>query len=596
MSKFRFIDLFSGIGGFHQAMVNLGGECVLASEIDKFAIETYKENYGIDSNVNIRDIKDEDIPEHDVLCAGFPCQAFSKAGHQKGFEDETRGTLFFEIVRILKHCKTPYFILENVRNLTSHDNGNTWRVIKNSLKELGYVITEEPIIISPHQLGVPQLRERVVILGIHESMGVSELNVQLPNKDKESINFLESGILETGKVDKQYYISEHEVKVLTCWDEFIKGVKEKVIGFPVWSDEFGQTYDYENLGYPAWKVGFIKKSRTLYENNKEFIDEWLKKWDYLKDFTMTEQKFEWQCGKDCESVWDALIQFRPSGVRVKRPSVFPALVAMVQIPVIGKVKRRLTPREAARLQSFPDSFICNSNDKQAYKQFGNAVNVKVIEYMAEQLFKNCPLPDEGYPTEQQDFTIQKKTPKVENTISEETQQLSLSGFDAAKVGNNTKKKKKTPYNKSLTATVYIVKDNQVLLHIHKKYNTWFPVGGHLETNELPHEAAIREAKEESGLSIDLIDMNCENYSVGRVKRVPLPYALYYEGIGHEEEFLDFIYIGTVTDGELKSKEGESSTLKWFTLEELENEDNELKPHVRNTAIGVLKQISKEFQK
>lgn len=385
--KFKFIDLFAGIGGFHQALSNLGGECVFASEIDSFAIETYKQNYGVDSGINIRDVDVKDIPKHDVLCAGFPCQAFSKAGHQKGFEDEIRGTLFFEITRILKHHKTPYFILENVRNLTAHDNGNTWKVIKHSLKELGYIITEEPVIISPHQLGIPQIRERVVILGVHESLGVKEIKVELPYTEKDKINFLESGIIETEPVDKKYFISEHEEKVLTCWDEFIKGIKEKVIGFPIWSDEFGKTYDYEGLGYPKWREEFIRKSRNLYENNKEFIDKWLIKWDYLKDFTMTEQKLEWQCGKDCSSVWDALIQFRPSGVRVKRPSVFPALVAMVQIPIIGKVKRRLTPREAARLQSFPDTFICNSNDHQAYKQFGNAVNVKVIEYMTEQLFK-----------------------------------------------------------------------------------------------------------------------------------------------------------------------------------------------------------------
>lgn len=382
MAKFKFIDLFSGIGGFHQALENLGGECVFASDIDKFAIETYKENYGLDSDHNIRDVKEEDIPKHEVLCAGFPCQAFSKAGHQKGFEDESRGTLFFEIVRILKFHKTPYIILENVRNLASHDNGNTWKVIKNSLKELGYIITEKPIIISPHQLGVPQLRERVVILGIHKSLGIEEINVEVPNKDKNEINFLTSGIVEENQVDKKYYISEHEEKVLTCWDEFIKGIKEKVIGFPIWSDEFGKNYDYTSLGYPSWKMNFIKRSRELYENNKVFIDDWLKKWDYLEGFTMTEQKLEWQCGKDCDSIWDALIQFRPSGIRVKRPNVFPALVAMVQIPIIGKVKRRLTPREAARLQSFPDKFICNRNDHQAYKQFGNAVNVKVIEYMA----------------------------------------------------------------------------------------------------------------------------------------------------------------------------------------------------------------------
>ena len=406
MSKFRFIDLFSGIGGFHQAMVNLGGECVFSSEIDSYAIESYKENYGIDSSHDITKTRAEDIPQHDVLCAGFPCQPFSKAGEQLGFEDKTKGTLFFEICRILKYHKTPYIILENVRNLTSHDDGKTWNTIKESLKELNYVISENPIIISPHQLGIPQLRERVVIIGAHKSVGIKKIKVELPNESKFNINFLNSGIIEEGKVDSKYYISKHEEMVLNCWDEFIKGIKyvpegktdrktkvksynkidyKGTLGFPIWSFEFKETYDYSNEKY-EWKKDFIAKNRHLYEFNKTFIDSWLKKWNNLNDFTPTEQKMEWQCGTSCTSVWDGLIQFRPSGVRVKTATVFPALVAMVQIPIIGKVRRRLTPREAARLQSFPDSFICNSNDHQAYKQFGNAVNVKVIQYMAEQLF------------------------------------------------------------------------------------------------------------------------------------------------------------------------------------------------------------------
>ena len=392
LKNFKFIDLFSGIGGFHQAMKNLGGTCVFASEIDKFAIETYKENYDINPDINIRNIKEENIPKHDVLCAGFPCQAFSKAGHQMGFSDETRGTLFFEILRILKFHKTPYFILENVRNLTAHDNGHTWKVIKNALKELDYIITEEPLIISPHQLGIPQIRERVVILGIHKSIGVKSLNITIPQVDKNNLDFINSSIIENSSIDSKYHISAHEEMVLNCWDEFIKGIKEKVIGFPVWAFEFNKNYNYKSLKLPQWKENFIIKNRQLYENNKQFIDKWLKKWNNLNDFTNTEQKFEWQCGTSCSSVWEALIQFRPSGIRVKRPSVFPALVAMVQIPIIGKEKRRLTPREAARLQSFPDSFKFNANDKQAYKQFGNAVNVKVIEYMATQLFKQPDLP------------------------------------------------------------------------------------------------------------------------------------------------------------------------------------------------------------
>ena len=181
-NEFRFVDLFSGIGGFHQAMSHLGGKCVLASEIDKYAIETYQANYGIDSAHDITAIADEDVPEHDVLCGGFPCQTFSKAGSQKGFADQTKGTLFFQVARILKHSRPKFVFLENVRNLVAHDKGNTWAVIKQTLQELGYVLSDAPIIMSPHQLGVPQLRERVYIVGIHKSLGIAHLNFTIPQR------------------------------------------------------------------------------------------------------------------------------------------------------------------------------------------------------------------------------------------------------------------------------------------------------------------------------------------------------------------------------------------------------------------------------
>ena len=378
---FKFIDLFSGIGGFHQAMCSLGGECVLASEIDEYAIQTYYENYKMDSNHDVTKLDENAVPSHQVLCAGFPCQAFSKAGKQMGFADETKGTLFFQIVRILKTSNPEFIMLENVRNLMSHDKGNTWNVIKGALEELGYNI--KPIIMSPHQLGVPQLRERVYILGVRRDIYDGEINVEIPNRDKTTLNIYKSGILDE-IADEKYSISEHEKDVLTCWDEFYNGIKEKIIGFPIWSFEFGETYSLDK--YPKWKADFCRKNRELYLNNKKFIDKWLKKWNNLEDFTPTERKFEWQAGTSITTIWDGIIQFRPSGIRVKRPDTFPALVAMVHIPIIGRYKRRLTPREVARLQSFPDTFIPNSNDHQAYKQFGNAVNVNCVEYLAKQLF------------------------------------------------------------------------------------------------------------------------------------------------------------------------------------------------------------------
>jgi len=384
MSAFRFIDLFAGVGGFHVAMSRLGGECVFASEIDSYAAATYKSNFGIDPLCDIRQVDEKTIPAHDVLCAGFPCQAFSKAGKQEGFDD-TRGTLFFEIKRILSHHKPKYIILENVRNLASHDGGRTWRVISESLKELGYIITDKPLIVSPHQVGVPQLRERVFILGVHASKtAVKQLHFNLPPTHRNQTN---GNLILNGSADSRYAISNYENFVLSAWDEFIKGVGRLNLGFPIWANEFAKTYDLHHL--PSWKATFIQKNRQLYIQNRSFIDKWLKKYNNLSDFVPTHTKFEWQAGEHINSLWQGIIQFRPSGIRVKRPTEFPALVAMVHIPIIGWEKRRLTPREVANLQSFPDNYKINGNIQQAYKQFGNAVNVKVVEFLARQLFKQA---------------------------------------------------------------------------------------------------------------------------------------------------------------------------------------------------------------
>lgn len=358
---------------------------MLASDIDPEAIKVYKQNYGIDSNINVRDIKNEDIPDHDVLCAGFPCQAFSKAGKQQGFMDQTRGTLFFEIVRILNAKHPKYIMLENVRNLVSHDNGNTYSVIRKSLHDLGYRLTENPLILSPFQFGIPQVRERLYIPGVFDPEHVDEpIEIKFGRLLQKSDNSIYS-IIDSTENDSFYTINKHTERVLTAWDEFYHGIDVKVIGFPVWS-AFFKTETIDST-LPDWKKDFIRKNQDLYKRNKPFIDCWLKKWGDLKDFTPTESKFEWQCGTSISSIWDGVIQIRPSGVRVKKPDVFQALVALVQTPIIGKYKRKLTVAEAARLQSFPDSFIPDDNKQQAYKQFGNSVNVKVLQEIFKELIK-----------------------------------------------------------------------------------------------------------------------------------------------------------------------------------------------------------------
>lgn len=385
MDYFRFVDLFAGIGGFHQAMTQLGGTCVFASEIDPYCIETYQQNYKMDAGRDIRQVRAEDIPPHEVLCGGFPCQAFSKAGRQQGMSD-TRGTLFFEIERILRYHRTQYIILENVRNLVSHDHGNTWRTIQHTLHDIGYRLTPQPLILSPHQLGVPQLRERVVILGVYDPEHVDkDLDIHfdgLLTKDQNTID----SILEPVETltDANTRISDQEEMVLGAWDEFYHGIQERVIGFPIWSQYFRTLRP--DPEFPAWKQDFVRKNMNLYENNESFINSWLREYHELRDFTPTQRKMEWQAGTSIQSAWQGVIQFRPSGVRIKKPTTFPALVAIVQVPVIGSQRRRLTVREAARLQSFPETFQPNPNPQQAFKQLGNAVNVEVIKLAARKLF------------------------------------------------------------------------------------------------------------------------------------------------------------------------------------------------------------------
>lgn len=380
---FKFIDLFAGIGGFHQAMKKLGGECVFAAEINPETAQTYKDNYNIDALHDITTLNPDDIPQHDVLCAGFPCQSFSKAGSQKGFGD-VRGVLFFDIIRILKYHIYRYggpkfLLLENVRNLVSHDKGKTWLRIRKELEDIGYNVIQTPLIVSPHYFGIPQLRERAVIVAVKKDYYNGPINVSFEKKGRNTCD-MNSVLVQkntTEYVLSSFKISDYENRLLSMWDDFIKGIDRKIIGFPVWSDVFFNKIKITS-DMPLWKKDFINKNKELYLKNKDFIDSWYKKYDQMKWVKKTHRKFEWQVDNKINSVFEGIIQFRPSGVRVKQPTEFPALVAIVHVPIIGKYKRYLTPREAANLQSFPESFKIACNMRLAYKQFGNAVNVDVI--------------------------------------------------------------------------------------------------------------------------------------------------------------------------------------------------------------------------
>ena len=378
-------------------MEALGGECVFASDIDEDCRKTYETNYGIRPAGDITRIAAEDIPTHDVLCGGFPCQAFSKAGKRLGFEDETKGTLFFDICRILEYHKPKYALLENVRNLASHDHGNTWRVIHGKLEELGYNLLPEPVIFSPHYVGIPQHRERVYIMCVRKDIG--EVRPFEFNKKKLPTCSIENILQDDNEIPniEEYRISPDMENLIDLWNEFLQNVKvAKLPGFPVWSDRLCDLDPNEDLNqYPVWKQNFILKNNELYVNNRVFIDEWLPRAQQNPLFFGAKAKLEWQAGQTKHpDIWNQIFQLRPSGIRVKVNSYFPALVAIVQTSIVGSRRRFLTPRECARLQSFPENFQPDVKQAQAYKQFGNAVNVELVKYFAQYMFGDTPeLPD-----------------------------------------------------------------------------------------------------------------------------------------------------------------------------------------------------------
>ena len=405
--RFRFVDLFSGIGGFHQAMRYLGGTCVMAAEINEECRKTYQLNYHTEEKEIRRDVTEIDpltIAPFDVLCAGFPCQPFSKAGAQKGFQDKKRGNLFYTIMNILDaHPEVKFIILENVRNLA--DKTENWDIITSELMQRNFYITEEPLILSPSDFGIPQIRERVYILGIRKDIRNEKIlsNGFIHKTDLHLEKYLRKckmgdawTILEEN-VDDSYIISEEQEKMIFAWDEFRIGTGIKVIGFPIWIDSFGVGIDdnqavFQAQGYddmPKWKQNFLERNRKLYLDNKSFIDHWVQKYDMLNRIKLF-KKFEWNCGADVSDIHDCLIQIRQSGIRAKRPTFYPSLVAIVNTPIIWDKKknhfRRLTPREAANLQSFHGGFKFRGTDATQYKQLGNSVNVRVLKILVERLF------------------------------------------------------------------------------------------------------------------------------------------------------------------------------------------------------------------
>lgn len=316
--EFRFIDLFAGIGGIRMPFQELGGECVFSSEWDKFSQKTYRANYGETPAGDITKIEANCIPDFDILLGGFPCQPFSQAGLHKGFDD-TRGTLFFEIERIIQEKRPKAFLLENVKQLRGHDGGRTLRVIMKHLHALNYYAEEQ--VLRAADFGVPQIRERIYIVGLDAEYFNIPSDYKFPFPKPTGIPTKVGDILESS-VDEKYTISDR------LWEghqrrKIENRLKGKGFGFSIFNADSPYTSTI---------------SARYYKDGSEIL--------------------------------------------IEQP---------------GKNPRKLTPRECARLQGFPDTFVIPVSDAQAYKQFGNSVAVPVVRAIAKQLrneMKNMRLQNE----------------------------------------------------------------------------------------------------------------------------------------------------------------------------------------------------------
>ena len=417
----RFADLFAGLGGFNVALSSLGHECVFACEIDPALRALYFENFNLLPAADIRSVRAKDLPQFDVLCAGFPCQPFSKAGRQAGLADPSLGDLIWIVTDIARLTKPAYLILENVPNLLRHADGMTWRSISRELRHAGYHI--DCRVLSPHQFGVPQVRERLYVVASRVSLD----RFEWPQPTGSRTDLRE--LLDVMPADAKRLPSKVE-RAIDAWQTFVDeyGDPLQKPSFPIWGMEFGATYPFQTttpwaiglkrlrsfkgtLGqpladastlngalelipryararstqFPRWKIVFIEQNCDLYESHRTWIERWK---ECLLEFDPSYQKFEWNFFDRHPNLWNTVIQLRGSGIRARLPDAAPSLVSLTdsQVPIIAWERRYLTVREGARLQHLDSLKHLPNSPAAAFRALGNAVSSEVARMIATKLF------------------------------------------------------------------------------------------------------------------------------------------------------------------------------------------------------------------
>lgn len=415
----RFIDVFAGLGGFHQGLSNAGGfECVFASEIDPRLRKLYARNFGIQPHGDITTVNENEIPSHELICAGFPCQPFSLAGSKKGAECPSAGRLVDHVIRIAKYHLPEFVILENVPNVLTISNGSFWRYIKSSFENMGYNVSYR--ILSPINFGIPQNRKRIFIICSKQLWPEDQWPEQ-----QEDCNVLLRDFLDSTLEHKM--LEPAKIAQLQHWQELINHIGSRdLVSSNIVAPEFGATYpfDFSILSLSeikkyrgaygqvlssceSWKEvmalmpSYVQKhkkpsrwiaqycisSRDLYKKHHTFLDAWSHK---LSKKNNSWQILEWRCMGESLDFSKHLVQFRASGIRVMRNKIAPSLTSMTptQIPIVPSESRYISKHEAAKLQHLSQLKKLPDEIPRAFKALGNAVNARIVELIALKLSTN----------------------------------------------------------------------------------------------------------------------------------------------------------------------------------------------------------------